>query len=34
MHLCVAGSGASGWLVANQLKDQEYITKVTIIVSP
>jgi len=34
MHLCVVGSGASGWLVANQLKDQEYITKVTIIGSP
>ena len=34
MHLCVVGSGASGWLVANQLKEQEYITKVTIIGSP
>jgi tryptophan halogenase len=34
MHLCVVGSGASGWLVANQLKEQEYITKVTVIGSP
>lgn len=34
MHLCVVGSGASGWLVANQLKEQDYITKVTIIGSP
>ena len=34
MHLCVVGSGASGWLVTNQLKEQEYITKVTIIGSP
>jgi tryptophan halogenase len=34
MHICVVGSGASGWLVANQLKEQEYITKVTIIGSP
>ena len=34
MHLCIVGSGASGWLVANQLKEQDYITKVTIIGSP
>jgi tryptophan halogenase len=34
MHLCVVGSGASGWLVANQLKEQDYITKITIIGSP
>ncbi len=34
MHVCIVGSGASGWLVANQLKEQDYITKVTIIGSP
>ena len=34
MHICIVGSGASGWLVANQLKEQEYITKVTVIGSP
>ena len=34
MHICIVGSGASGWLVANQLKEQEHITKVTIIGSP
>jgi tryptophan halogenase len=34
MHLCIVGSGASGWLVANQLKEQDYITKITIIGSP
>jgi tryptophan halogenase len=34
MHVCVVGSGASGWLVANQFKELGYITKVTIIGSP
>lgn len=34
MHVCIVGSGASGWLVANQLKEQDYITKVTVIGSP
>ena len=34
MHLCIVGSGASGWLVANQLKEQDYVTKLTIIGSP
>ena len=34
MHICIAGSGASGWLVANELKEKEYITKITIIGSP
>lgn len=34
MHLCIVGSGASGWLVANQLKEHDFITKVTIIGSP
>jgi tryptophan 7-halogenase len=34
MHLCIVGSGASGWLVANQLKEHNFITKVTIIGSP
>jgi len=34
MHLCIIGSGASGWLVANQLKEQDFISKVTIIGSP
>lgn len=34
MHLCIVGSGASGWLAANQLKEQTYITKLSIIGSP
>jgi tryptophan halogenase len=34
MHICVVGSGASGWLVANQLKESPFISKVTIIGSP
>ena len=34
MHICIVGSGASGWLVGNQLKELPFITKVTIIGSP
>jgi len=34
MHVCIVGSGASGWLVANQLKEQDFISKVTVIGSP
>lgn len=34
MHVCIVGSGASGWLVANQLKELSCIKKVTVIGSP
>ena len=34
MHICIVGTGTSGWLVANQLKELGEITKVTIIGSP
>jgi tryptophan halogenase len=31
MHVCIVGTGASGLLVANQLKEHSFISKVTII---
>lgn len=34
MHICIVGSGASGWLVGNQLKELPFVDKVTIIGSP
>lgn len=34
MHICIVGSGASGWLVGNQLKELPFVTKVTVIGSP
>lgn len=34
MHICIVGSGASGWLVGNQLKELPFVEKVTIIGSP
>jgi tryptophan halogenase len=34
MHVCIVGSGTSGWLVANQLKELDVISKVTVIGSP
>lgn len=34
MHLCIIGSGTSGWLTANYLKELKNISKVTIIGSP
>lgn len=34
MHICIVGSGASGWLAANQLKELPFVKKVTIIGSP
>ena len=34
MHICIVGTGTSGWLVANQLKELDVVTKVTIIGSP
>jgi len=34
MHVCIVGSGASGWLTGNQLKELPFIDKVTIIGSP
>lgn len=34
MHICIVGTGVSGLLVANQLKEQDFIKKITIIGSP
>jgi len=34
MHICIVGTGTSGWLVANQIKELDEVTKVTIIGSP
>lgn len=34
MHVCIVGTGTSGWLVANQIKELDEVTKVTIIGSP
>jgi tryptophan 7-halogenase len=34
MHICIVGTGASGLLVANTLKEKDFVTKVTIIGSP
>jgi tryptophan halogenase len=31
MHICIVGMGASGLLVANQLKEHDFISKVTVI---
>jgi tryptophan halogenase len=34
MHVCIVGTGVSGLLVANQLKEHDFISKVTVIGSP
>ena len=34
MHICVVGTGTSGWLVAHQLKELSFVDKITIIGSP
>ena len=31
MHICIVGMGASGLLVANQLKEHDFISKITVI---
>jgi len=31
MHVCIIGTGTSGWLVANQLKEIDVINKITVI---
>lgn len=34
MHICIVGTGVSGLLVANQLKEKDFVNKVTVIGSP
>lgn len=34
MHICIIGSGASGLIVANVLKEKPFVSKVTVISSP
>jgi predicted flavoprotein YhiN len=34
MHVCIIGTGASGWMCCNLLKDLEIIEKITIVGSP
>jgi tryptophan halogenase len=34
MKICIVGSGASGWLVGNQLKELPFIEKINIVGSP
>jgi tRNA A37 threonylcarbamoyladenosine dehydratase len=31
MHVCIFGTGASGWMVAHSLKNLEEVSKITII---
>ena len=34
MHICIIGTGASGWMSSSILKQKHYVDKITIIGSP